>query len=347
MSYEPALTIARPTPLPEPRGALSEHVFSSLRSDVQEGLLKAIEATDAEDEAISLFVLQELSFRPLAGVDPAWEEDTDLIALRGVLEDRLEARLRAGIGELPTGGDLVEGVQALLDAADGPSLAGWMEEHGELDHLREFAVHRSGYQLKEADPHTWALPRLPQGRAKAALLEIQADEYGGTEPANAHAELFASTMIALDLDPGAGPDLDRLPAPTLTTSTFLNLLGRSRRLTGSLVAHLCVFEMTSVEPMARYAALVRRVVDSETSTAAARFFDVHVAADGYHERLAVEELLRGLEEEQPDLAADALFGAAGLIAVEQAFTEHLLDAWKQGRTSLRRPLEASSLSPRG
>ncbi len=75
--------------------------------------------------------------------------------------------------------------------------------------------------------------------------------------------------------------------------------------------------------------------------------DVHVAADGYHERLAVEELLRGLEEEQPDLAADALFGAAGLIAVEQAFTEHLLDAWKQGRTSLRRPLEASSLSPRG
>ena len=25
---------------------------------------------------------------------------------------------------------------------------------------REIAVHRSGYQLKEADPHTWAIPRL-------------------------------------------------------------------------------------------------------------------------------------------------------------------------------------------
>ena len=43
--------------------------------------------------------------------------------------------------------------------------------------MREFAVHRSGYQLKEADPHSWAIPRL-SGRAKSALIEIQYDEYG-------------------------------------------------------------------------------------------------------------------------------------------------------------------------
>jgi pyrroloquinoline quinone (PQQ) biosynthesis protein C len=206
-------------------------------------------------------------------------------------------------------------------------------------------VHRSAYQLKEADPHTFALPRLPQGRAKAALLEIQADEYGSNVPANAHAELFSSTMVALDLDPSEGPDLDRLPAVTLTTSTFLNLLGRSRRLAGACLAHLCVFEMTSVEPMASYAAAVRRLVADDTSTAAARFFDVHVAADGYHEQLAVEELLRGLDEDHPDLAADALFGAAGLLVVERDLTEHLLDAWAGGRTSLRAPLDGSSLSP--
>lgn len=154
-------------------------------------------------------------------------------------------------------------------------------------------------------------------------------------------------MVALDLDPSEGPDLDRLPAATLTTSTFLNMLGRSRRFAGACLAHLCVFEMTSVEPMARYAAAVRRLVPEDTATAAARFFDVHVAADGYHEQLAVEELLRGLDEEHPDLASDALFGAAGLLVVERDFTEHLLDAWTQGQSSLREPLDGSALAPTG
>ena len=219
-----------------------------------------------------------------------------------------------------------------------------MEESAELDHLREFAVHRSAYQLKEADPHTFAMPRLAQGRTKAALLEIQADEYGGSVR-DADAELFASSMIALGLDPSAGPDLDRLPATTLATSTFLNLLGRSRRLAGACGAHLCVFEMTSVGPMSRYAQAVRRLVPDDMATEAARFFDVHVAADGYHAQLAVHDLLHGLDEDHPDLAADAFFGAAGLMVLEADFTEQLLGDWKHGRTSLRQPLKEAH-SPR-
>ena len=51
-------------------------------------------------------------------------------------------------------------------------------------------MHRSAYQLKEADPHSWALPRL-SGPPKAALVEVQADEYGGGRPERIHAELFA------------------------------------------------------------------------------------------------------------------------------------------------------------
>jgi Iron-containing redox enzyme len=50
-------------------------------------------------------------------------------------------------------------------------------DRGTLAQLREFAIHRSAYQLKEADPHTWAIPRLT-GAVKAAMVEIQADEYG-------------------------------------------------------------------------------------------------------------------------------------------------------------------------
>ena len=47
-------------------------------------------------------------------------------------------------------------------------------------------LHRSAYHLKEADPFTWAIPRL-DGSPKAALVEIQADEYGGGHAARMHA----------------------------------------------------------------------------------------------------------------------------------------------------------------
>jgi len=55
--------------------------------------------------------------------------------------------------------------------------------------LRELCIHRSAYQLKEADPHSWALPRL-HGGPKAALVQIQADEYGNGDPQRIHAKLF-------------------------------------------------------------------------------------------------------------------------------------------------------------
>ena len=56
-------------------------------------------------------------------------------------------------------------------------------------------MQRSAYTLREADPHSWAIPRL-EGRAKAALVEIQSDEYGGGRPQRVHAELFARAMRA-------------------------------------------------------------------------------------------------------------------------------------------------------
>jgi len=204
-------------------------------------------------------------------------------------------------------------------------------------------VHRAAYQLQEADPHTFALPRLAAGEAKTALLELQLDEYGGHEPTEAHAALFAETMRATGLDPDDGADVDRLPAATLATNTLLNRLGRSRRLVGACIGHLAVFEMTSVAPMARYAAAMRRVLDDEDGTRAARFFDVHVAADGFHGQLALERLVRGFVDQFPDDAPDLLFGAAALLRVERAFSEHVLAAWDAGVTSLRSPLPESAL----
>ena len=91
---------------------------------------------------------------------------------------------------------------------DGPSLSRHVERDATREQVLEFLIHRSAYQLKEADPHSWALPRL-SGGPKAALVEIQADEYGGGRPERIHARLFADAMAA------RGPGRDAT-APTST-----------------------------------------------------------------------------------------------------------------------------------
>ena len=98
------------------------------------------------------------------------------------------------------------------------ALAATSRPSADLEQFREFVVHRSPYQLKEADPHTWAIPRL-DGPAKTALLEVQADEYGGGRPERMHSALFAKTMRALGLDDRENAYLDRIPGVTLARST--------------------------------------------------------------------------------------------------------------------------------
>src|SRR5690606_36207172 len=104
--------------------------------------------------------------------------------------------------------------------------------------------HRSLYQLKEADGHSWAIPRFGDS-SRSALIEIQTDEYGGGRPGESHAELFATTMTELGLDPAYGRYVDDVGAPTLATNNLLSLLGLHRRLLPALIGHLAVFEMTS------------------------------------------------------------------------------------------------------
>lgn len=331
--------------IPAPRGELSNHVFARLRSAPRElGALPSVEAIDGDDCQVTLFVLQELSFRPFVGVSGAWEDEPSLLRLRAELEGLQERELRELLHVQacrPT--EVADALLQLIDDADGPSLSTWVEANATLEHLREFVTHRSAYQLKEADPHSFAIPRLRAGRAKTALLEIQLDEYGHHEPSEAHAELFRGTLAALGLDPDDGDVIDLLPAATLRTNTVLNSFTRSRRLLGACLGHLAVFEMTSVEPMARYASACRRLLNGGRATQAARFFDVHVAADGLHERIALERLVGGFAAQYPEEASELLFGAAALMKVEGDLTSQLLTSWNDGRSSLRRPLQSSVL----
>lgn len=69
---------------------------------------------------------------------------------------------------------------------------------------------RSIYLLKEADPSIWTLPRLT-ARPKAALAELQYDEYGAGQPARLHAHLIAEAMAALGLSTRPAASLDECP----------------------------------------------------------------------------------------------------------------------------------------
>jgi hypothetical protein len=191
-------------------------------------------------------------------------------------------------------------------------------------------VHRSAYQLKEADPHSWAIPRLA-GAAKAALLEIQFDEYGSGRASRIHAELFAQTMGALGLDATYGAYIGSLPGITLATVNLMSLFGLHRRRRGAIVGHLAAFEMTSSIPNRRYANAFRRLGYGADVTG---FYDEHVEADAVHENIAAWDLAGGLVRAEPDLADEVMFGARALLALEARWAAQLLECWRAGHSSL-------------
>jgi hypothetical protein len=290
-----------------------------------------------EDLQLALHLCYGLHYDGFAGVDESWEWEPSLLGLRATLEAPflqalIEESERSGSGpgqDLPLEG-VVDQVRRLLSASAGPSLSTFMLQHGGTLELREFVIHRSIYQRKEADPHTWAIPRL-RGAAKSALVTLQADEYGGGIPGTTHAELFAQTMGALDLDPSPGAYIDLVPGVTLATDNLVSLLGLHRRWRGALVGHLAAFEMTSVVPMGRYAQAVRRILDDDR---AAEFYDVHVEADVRHEVVAVDDLLTGLAATDTAALRDVPFGVAALTMVEARMAGWLLQCWSSGTTSL-------------
>jgi hypothetical protein len=323
--------------LPAPRGATTEALFAALREPPHH--LPSIALPDGadpladEDLQLALYCCYELHYRGLPGVDERWEWAPSLLALRAALEEPFEDALRGAVGAVgppPPAEEMDVALRAIEDADDGASLSTYVEREATVEQVLEAMTHRSAYQLKEADPHSWAIPRL-SGPPKAALVEIQADEYGGGRPERVHAQLFADAMAAVGLDARYGAYVDMLPAATLSTVNLMSLCGLHRRLRGAIVGHLALFEMTSSIPNRRYATGLRRL----GLEAATPFFDEHVEADAVHEAVAAVDLAGGLAREEPELAVEILWGASALALLERRWADALLDAWARGESSLR------------
>jgi hypothetical protein len=325
--------------LPRSRGPVSSAVIDALhgygpvpQASETVGPLRSVGLTHDEDVQLALWTCYELHYRGFDDVDDDWDSHPGLLALRLGLERQWLVELRALAPVQPVApADVPAALRDLTTADPGPSLAGFLQRRATLAQFREFVVHRSVYHLKEADPHSWALPRLG-GAAKAALVEIQADEYGGGQVARMHAELFRQTLRSLGLDDTYGHYVDQVPAVTLAVSNVMSLFGLHRRWTPALLGHLAAFEMTSSLPNRRYGNGLRRLGGDADAT---RFYDEHVEADAVHEQIAAHDLCGGYVAEHPDSAADVLFGAACGLAVDRQFAELLLNRWQHGASSLR------------
>ena len=324
--------------LPPARGPWSGELFSALRERAPDEELHLDALAPPEDPIgdddlqLALYVAYELHYSGVRGVDDGWEWAPGLLRFRAAAEELLDAAVDELVPE-PAAEDLRDvgaTLQRLVSDSPGPPLSRFLETQGTLAQMHEHVIHRSAYQLKEADPHSWAIPRLC-GPPKEALLEIQFDEYGGGRAGRMHSELFAKTMRALGLDARNGAYLARLPGVTLATVNLLSGFGLHRRRRGALVGHLAVFEMTSSIPNRRYGNALRRLGFGPEAT---DFYDEHVEADAVHENIAAWDLAGGLARSEPALAADIVRGASALLALEERWARGLLDAWTAGRSSL-------------
>ncbi len=329
-----------PATLPAARGPFSEEILGLLAG----GGVRPERPSPPEDPLgdddlhLALYLAYELHYRGLPGVPDDLEWDASILAVRRRLESMFEACLRRTIGSLEVEpGEVAEVLSAIASPPGEGSLSSFVEREATLDQAREFLIHRSAYQLKEADPHSWVIPRL-EGAAKTMVMEIQYDEYGSGDPAWMHAELFRSTMIAAGLDGSYGAYIERLPGTTLATVNLISLFGLHRRWRGALVGHLAAFEMTSSLPNRGYGNGFRRLgfdVDAR------RFFDEHVVADSVHEVLACD-LAVEVASREPVLAADVLFGAAAMAHLEDRSSTALVEGWRAGTTTL---LEGTAVDP--
>jgi hypothetical protein len=313
--------------LPEPRGPLSAAVVELLRGGAEP---RAVAADPfGEDLAVALHTCYELHYQGFEGVDPDWEWSPALLGFRRELERIFERALRESV----SAGDDVTAVldELLVEPVPGEGVSHFLRDKGEAWQLREYVVHRSIYHHKEADPHAWVIPRLC-GQAKAALVAVEFDEFGGGHGERVHSRLFADLLAAAGLSPVYLHYLDRAPACALATVNMMSLFGLHRRLRGAMVGHFAAAEITTAPSAARMVKAIERLGGDPY------FFAEHVEADAVHEQVLRHDVLGDLLAREPDLAADVVFGIRATEFLEARFGEHVLTAWREGKTSLRKPL---------
>lgn len=316
--------------LPSPRGPLSDQVVTALSGD-PDGRPIAFTAADpyGEDLTIALHTLYELHYRGFDGVHPAWEWDPELLRLRAQAERVFLDALRS---DVDGGDDLDAELGALLvEHVPGNGVSHHLRDHGTWEQMCEYFAHRSVYHHKEADPHAWVIPRL-RGRAKAALVAVEFDEFGGGKADRMHSRLYADLLDGAGMSSDYLHYLDDVPAPAIAIVNMMSLFGLHRSLRGALVGHFAAAEITTAPSAQRMAQALTRL---EADPRCVEFFTEHIEADAVHEQIMRNDVIGSLLEQEPVLRADVVFGIQATEHLESRLANHLLSAWSADESSLR------------
>ncbi|MGO1599643.1 MAG: iron-containing redox enzyme family protein [Brachybacterium sp.] len=308
---------------PAARGSMSEAALAALRSGETAAAATLPAADDADDAQLTLWCLFELHHRGFDDVADELEWDPHLIALRRRLEDELEQQLRERAPEPPAPGDFAEDFFAFIAAHDGPSAAAHLQRSATKEQALQFLRHKSIYTLKESDHTTWTIPRLSYP-VKAAVVELQYDEYGGGDPHRLHANLFATGLAASGVSAEYGAHIDEAPAEVLMQNNVMSLFGLNRRLRAASLGFLAAFEATSSAPSRRIARGLERLGFPPEMIG---YYTEHVEADAVHEQLAVRTVCGTLLEQEPEQHENVWFGAWTALHVEDLYGERMLAQW--------------------
>lgn len=318
--------------LPRDRGPVSAALADALRREPGGGTLRHLRVPDdpyGDDLQLALYVCYELHYRSFRHVAGEWEWDPDLLRLRRDLEGVFLTALRA---DAPSHGDTAGALDDLLvEPIDVVGVSHHLRTEGTWAQLREYVAHRSVYHLKEADPHAWVIPRLT-GRAKAALVAVEYDEFGAGRAERVHSKLFADLMRGMDLDDRYGHYVDAAPASMLAIVNWMSLTGLHRSLRGALVGHFAAAEITTPPSARRLARALERL---GAAPECVEFYTEHVEADAVHEQVLRHDVVDDLLAREPELEPDVVLGVDATVLLEDRYAEHVLTAWRRGRTASR------------
>ncbi|MGZ3146995.1 iron-containing redox enzyme family protein [Lentzea chajnantorensis] len=315
--------------LPSARGPLSETVVAALRGAPGGGPIPFTDADPyGEDLTIALYTLYELHYCGFDGVDPAWEWDPELLRLRAQVERVFLDALRSDVDMT----DLDTALGALLvEQVPGTGVSHFLRDDGTWEQMCEYFAHRSVYHHKEADPHAWVIPRL-RGRAKAALVAVEFDEFGGGRADRMHSQLYADLLEGAGMSAEYLHYLDDVPAPAIAIVNMMSLFGLHRSLRGALVGHFAAAEITTAPSAQRMAQALQRL---GADPRCVEFFTEHIEADAVHEQIMRRDVIGSLLEQDPGLTDDVAFGIQATELLEGRLADHLLSAWGAGESSLR------------
>jgi hypothetical protein len=290
------------TPLPTPRGPISEFLFAELELGLHEISVRPAVRDDpieGDDLHLALFVCYELHARGFEGIDGRWEWEPSLLSLRGALEERFEHALCCAVGPIHVDGrTVVEAIDRARTELD--SVRAGMH----LDPIRartdlELRLLRAPLRTAQADAYAFGILRLPVP-AQRHLPAIGSEARNGRVGPRLAGEPETHGWTERGTRPTE--HLARLPGIALAEANLASLFGLHRRHRGALAGHAILAGLS--------------------------------AGGGRKLRRSCAELAEAVLDAEPELAADLVFGARAAIELERRFRQLTTDRWGRGASPL-------------